>query len=710
MMLFLLFCRFSLISSIFTHTTARLYPQDVNTDFIELRNFKKRESESFVPVLGVPGNDIHPRLEVRHMLFKKPNQWTLFVLALQKFQHMSQSDKLSYYQIAAIHGVPRQDWDGVEQCSNCHGADGYCTHDSVLFPAWHRTYLALFEQQFMVIVNELARSYPKSRRAWMVGAASTMRFPFWDWAAQPARGYPALPHIMSDKYITVETPTGTQTIANPLFRHDFQSPKDLVYTPFTDWQVTLRYPDTNSNTASSVTQDSSKAFENIRASLQDQVYQMFSTCRDFAGFANGDSASGSSRCSNSLEGIHNTVHTTLGGPGSSAVSAGHMTYLSLAAFDPGFWLHHMNVDRLFALWQAINPNSYGASQPAPHSTWTIPAGEIQNADSPLTPFHRNSDGDFWTSNQARDWRIFRYTYPEFVDSDGSVGAIERAINRLYGPGATAPAGFSRRTSEPETYDEEIHPKANDIGENTSTTSTCATGLPSTDTPLSAERSTASSHVVTRLDEEATAPTLYPSSFAYGAENGSSPLKPTDVPTRMGISSPLRAGNGSSYQYFCSIETPRYILNGSYSIFVFNGEPHNPDPLSWTFDKNLIGPAGILAQPGMADKNVIVKMGIPLTRTLVYEYTKGNIPDLTADSVDNYLQQKLRWRIVGPRGQEIDSTTIPGFKAQVFAATAAANKPEDVIPRWSEFVPLLRATKGNVPSSRRCFLRQWVMIR
>jgi hypothetical protein len=41
-----------------------------------------------------------------------------------------------------IHGRPYKGWDNV----NGPNTDtGYCTHDSVLFPSWHRPYLALFE-------------------------------------------------------------------------------------------------------------------------------------------------------------------------------------------------------------------------------------------------------------------------------------------------------------------------------------------------------------------------------------------------------------------------------------------------------------------------------------------------------------------------------------------------------------------------------------
>jgi tyrosinase len=186
-----------------------------------------------------------------------------------------------------------------------------------------------------------------------------------------------------------------------------------------------------------------------------------------------------------------------------------------------------------------------------------------------------------------------------------------------------------------------------------------------------------------------------SSKIVNAGNGTSPAYPTGTASLKGNSTPLRANNGSSYQYTCNIETPRYALNGSYSVFLFNGEPKNPDPTSWTFDENLIGPAGILAQPGMTEKNITVSMGVPLTRTLVYAYTQGKIADLTEDSVDAYLAQNLRWRVAGPQGQSIDPKTIPGFKVEVFASTAAKQKSEDEIPEWSEFVPLKKATKGKL---------------
>jgi tyrosinase len=35
-----------------------------------------------------------------------------------------------------------------------------------------------------------------------------------------------------------------------------------------------------------------------------------------------------------------------------------MQFPEVSGFDPTFWLHHANVDRLFAMWQAVYPESY----------------------------------------------------------------------------------------------------------------------------------------------------------------------------------------------------------------------------------------------------------------------------------------------------------------------------------------------------------------
>ena len=86
----------------------------------------------------------------------------LYILSLQQFQQQNQSALLSYYQVAGnvrllvfdvwlltgdqgIHGRPYIAWDGVEGAFQT----GFCTHSSILFPSWHRPYVALFEVRFI---------------------------------------------------------------------------------------------------------------------------------------------------------------------------------------------------------------------------------------------------------------------------------------------------------------------------------------------------------------------------------------------------------------------------------------------------------------------------------------------------------------------------------------------------------------------------------
>lgn len=73
----------------------------------------------------------------------------LYMLALQQLAQQDQTVLLSYYQIAGIHGRPYVEWDGVRGRSR----RGYCPHESVLFPSWHRPYLALFEVRSLPVLR-----------------------------------------------------------------------------------------------------------------------------------------------------------------------------------------------------------------------------------------------------------------------------------------------------------------------------------------------------------------------------------------------------------------------------------------------------------------------------------------------------------------------------------------------------------------------------
>lgn len=101
-------------------------------------------------------------------------------------------------------------------------------------------------------------------------------------------------------------------------------------------------------------------------------------------------------------------------------------------------LHHANVDRLIAMWQAIHYNNKLQSQTvASPALFATAANTPVNADSPLKPFFRDASGNFHTGRTAADIKAFGYSYPEIVDWNQSQDALARSVtvsvNRLYGP-------------------------------------------------------------------------------------------------------------------------------------------------------------------------------------------------------------------------------------------------------------------------------------
>jgi len=167
---------------------------------------------------------------------------------------------------------------------------------------------------------------------------------------------------------------------------------------------------------------------------------LFSNYQRYNTFSN--EGSGSAGFGN-LESIHDTVHVVTGGFN----TPGHMTNVPVAAFDPIFWFHHANVDRMLALWQAIYPDTYVDPTAQQGGTYTILSGSIQTAKSPLTPFHKDTTGTFFTSNDVRNTTSLGYSYPELINNPSN-NTLKATIANLYaGPPATS---FNRRQASKAT--------------------------------------------------------------------------------------------------------------------------------------------------------------------------------------------------------------------------------------------------------------------
>ncbi|RSL54058.1 hypothetical protein CEP51_014774 [Fusarium floridanum] len=405
---------------------------------------------------------------------------SLFIRALKAFQSLPPDDQLSFYRIAGIHGYPYNvSWNMGEAPIPLDAADintrklgnkggFYCQHNNYLFPTWHRAYMMLFERRVSDLMMEEAVTREKENKEW-VSAASRWRLPYWDWALKPS-----LPLLARDEKISIISSWNGQgqpqyeSVDNPMYRFQMPGHKpmgDDTYGNYridnkedTPWEmcigtsrhgITLRDKErkwvegvSNNEQVDLALQGVHQALNNL--TLKDAVFRLLTHdyTTKYVHFAStkhdkkklekapGDTAKGYLN----LEQIHNSAHNFIGGSTDRA-GKGHMGSVPVAAFDPIFWLHHCNIDRLLHLWQCSNPGNWFHQKP----------GQVvsDSPQKPLVPFHASTEpDDFFNSDKVRHVDALNYTYDYMDQITDEFGDMIPAkshiyINNLYGPPAPA---------------------------------------------------------------------------------------------------------------------------------------------------------------------------------------------------------------------------------------------------------------------------------
>lgn len=147
-------------------------------------------------------------------------------------------------------------------------------------------------------------------------------------------------------------------------------------------------------------------------------------------------------------------------------------------FDPLFWLHHVNTDRILQLWSSLHPETWvtegfsDSDGTVDIPPWTavndktrqlskfsgfLPSSVIYMGSSSLalTPFIKSSDGvtpNYWISADTRDTGAFNYSYPEYNDldldnPDEVKHYIRETVDRLYGDQQHERDRFHKLSSE-----------------------------------------------------------------------------------------------------------------------------------------------------------------------------------------------------------------------------------------------------------------------
>jgi len=381
-----------------------------------LSDLERRQSPAgtFIETKGVTDVELGYRKEI-HTLQKDPDAWNMYLLGLTRFKEVDGSDPQSYYQIASIHGQPYVNWDNMGPCDGCSPA-GYCTHSSTLFPTWHRAYLALYEQALVRNAMAVAEEFTGDDYNKYTAVARNLRIPFWDWAALPAEGENPFPNMFTDDEVSVYSPTGQKNIPNPLKGYNF---KDTETHDFMNSDVTERKP--------------TFTLEN-RKQLRSDLWTVLSSNQIYNAFATQAlTTDGGNFNPSSLEAVHDNIHILTGG---------HMTIVPQSAYDPVFWLHHTNVDRVFAIYQAAYPEKWIEQASELGSSMWYTQGAMKDATSGLEPFHQTSEGVMWTSDNLRDTHSLNYVYDD-LNSQGAAPLINSECPRA------RQVCRARRTSRPQ---------------------------------------------------------------------------------------------------------------------------------------------------------------------------------------------------------------------------------------------------------------------
>ncbi|CAG8476361.1 1811_t:CDS:2 [Cetraspora pellucida] len=395
-------------------------------------------------VIVKPFDKVELRLPVEALMSnpKYKKRRDLFLQGFAAVQSRDASDPTSFYAVAGIHGLPFVPYDQLpgekEPNTDWKASDenrwgGYCHHGDILFPTWHRPYVLLLEMLIYQAARDLvyvdkANNYPAGPETdEYKKEVENIRFPYWDWAS-PSTLSSGVPSILFDEYVCIDNPKQkNNNIRNPLRAYtlpvdlgnltlvgDVSNPTQRPYkpdgitTPYTPkGYATVRHP--NSNYISNQDATSLNVVTFCSSVFRPVLYQILlvDKWRQFSnhGDSQKEPADENYGHYSSIEVVHDAVHDALGGFG------GHMSYPDIAGFDPIFFLHHSNVDRLIAIWQVCHPDVWIVGNAYTEGTFTDELDKYIDENTELTPFRR-TENTYWTSKSVRDIKKLGYTYPE----------------------------------------------------------------------------------------------------------------------------------------------------------------------------------------------------------------------------------------------------------------------------------------------------------
>lgn len=410
--------------------------------------------------------------------------------------------------------------------SQIHGTDpntyNFCPHGNWYFLPWHRAYVVMYER----VVRNLTGN-------------NAFAMPYWDWTNNPT---------MPEVFLEPTTPDGK---TNWLFVNDQAFGQTWTRT----WPPTQPMP---------VDQVGLDVLQSI---LQSTPYEIFGTSRP-----DGQDSLDQSWINDENSGVqgvlegnpHNNVHNNIGGWMPSAASPR----------DPIFFMHHANIDRIWAVW-----NSLGNANSTDH-LWK---------DMPITNNFYNVDGSFWSPvvSELAVPETLGYTY----------GLPPPAATLV----AAAPMQTALQTKITTLF---ATPKANNAGIRTFTSANSGQASATAGKPLALPVEVDPSLMGAVIRRKAVSSGMEMLNFALAREQHASGTRALGFVREVVVTQPS---------------------NTVYRVFI---DHPNPSPQTPTNDLHYVGAFGIIAHPshgGHGDKHGKPSFAMDLTRTIQRVYSGATTP-------------------------------------------------------------------------------------
>lgn len=424
-----------------------------------------------------------------------------------------------------------------------------------------------------------------------------------------------------------KTPGTKETLRlphNPLYSYQFTSnwatstiQTEMEWPSSAAWAESKRCPDANGNNHQEI---ANAQVATVAKPFKTSTFDALTNVTNFDQFTcQAWRAKQPVKAYQSVEAMHNSIHDYTGTNDSVDQNKkyGNMSDVQASSFDPIFWLHHVNCDRLTAIWQAMNPNSTIDEFPSQTDRFVKRSGTVEGGTSNLEPWHKSSAHsmtDYYVANDTKELiSTFDggYYYPEtpldlLKKPDQMKAYVTQQVYKLYAPASLLPRA-QKLASNAATNGKSVNGAA--------TNDNASDGLPpinirSHEDSAPAHNGTSANHIGTGTSHDA-------------------------------------SHNINHWQVFLRVKN--FALTGTWGIHVFLGELPAATA-DWLLSDNRVGTVTMLSNSSrqncancvaQAEDGILVTGSVPLNEAL--EERGVDVGDTAA--VVAYLKENLSWRVV-----------------------------------------------------------------